>query len=103
MKSNILRNKFRSENKIDAVQTTRSAGQTTYALDYVHWLEDKLLSEWKKVEEQFPDNEINVLCYHEHSGNYFICYRTLDCLTLEPKWFGGSSPTHWKSLDLPIT
>ena len=102
MKSNILRLKFKSEQQIDAVQTTRSAGQTTYSLDYVHWIEDKLLLDWHKVEDKLPENEINVLCYHEDSKNYFVCYRTLDCLTHEPKWFGGAMPSHWQFLSVPF-
>lgn len=102
MKSNILRLKFKKENNIDAVQTTRSKGQLTYSLDYVHWLEDRLLSEWNKIENKLPENEINVLCYHEPSKNYFVCYRTLDCLTHEPKWFGGATPTHWSFLSIPF-
>lgn len=101
MKSNILRSKFKAEYKIDAIQTTRSAGEVTYALNYVHWLEDKLSTVWKDAEGQLPDNEINVLCYHQPSGNYFICHRTLDCLTQEPKWYGGAMPTHWRLLDKP--
>ena len=56
---------------------------------------------WYNVIKIIPEDDINVLCYHEFSGNYFICHRTLDCLTKEPKWFGGAMPTHWKYLDKP--
>jgi len=58
-------------------------------------------NEWVRVEDRLPEDEINVLCYHIHSGNYFICFRTKDCNTQEPKWHGGSMPTHWKPLTLP--
>lgn len=58
-------------------------------------------SKWINVEESLPNDEVNVLCYHSHSENYFICYRTRDCITNKPKWFGGSMPTHWKYLDKP--
>lgn len=102
MKQNRIRKEFKNIHKIDAIQKTRSIGELTYSLDYVHFIEDKLISEWNNVNSVLPDTEITVLCYHEHSGNYFICYRTLDCLTLEPKWFGGSMPTHWKYLDKPF-
>ncbi len=59
------------------------------------------VSDWVAVSEGMPDSEVKVLCYHEYSGNFFICYRTLDCLTKEPKWFGGAMPTHWKKLAEP--
>jgi hypothetical protein len=61
-----------------------------------HWV-----IKWISVEESLPKDEVNVLCFHSYSENYFICYRTKDCLTNEPKWFGGSMPTHWKYLDKP--
>lgn len=102
MKQNRIRQEFKNIHKIDAIQKTSSIGELTYYLDYVHFIEDKLLSQWNDVNSILPDNEITVLCYHEYSGNYFICYRTLDCLTLEHKWFGGSMPTHWKYLDKPL-
>lgn len=56
---------------------------------------------WNDANIYLPENEVSVLCYHQDSSNYFICYRTLDCLTKEPKWFGGAMPTHWKYLDKP--
>lgn len=102
MKTNKLRVEFKKEHKIDAVQNIRNPNEPGYSLNYVHWLEDKLLLQWNRVEEKLPEDEINVLCYHEPSKNYFVCYRTLDCLTSEPKWFGGSMPTHWKFLDKPF-
>jgi len=102
MKVNKIRKEFKKTHKIDAIQKTKSVGELTYSFEYVHFIENKLLIEWKDVNTYLPDEEINVLCYHEFSGNYFICYRTLDCLTLEPKWFGGAMPTHWKYLDKPI-
>lgn len=58
-------------------------------------------NEWISVNDSLPKKEVNVLCYHEDSENYFICYRTNDCLTNEEKWFNGSLPTHWKYLDKP--
>jgi hypothetical protein len=61
----------------------------------------KILPVWNAVDEKLPEDEINVLCSHEFSGNYFICFRTSDCLTKEPKWHGGAMPTHWKYLDKP--
>jgi len=56
---------------------------------------------WIKVEDDLPKYEIKVLCYHSFSGNYFVCYRTKDCLTNEPKWQGGAMPTHWQQLTTP--
>lgn len=56
---------------------------------------------WFKTEEQLPQEEVKVLCFHAPSGNYFISYRTKDCLTKEPKWFNGDMPTHWQSLTMP--
>lgn len=102
MGTNKLRQEFRKIFKIDAVFTHRNSNDPAYAFDYVHWIEDKLLAEWQKVEDKLPNDEIPVLCYHIDSGNYFICYRTTDCLTHEPKWQGGAMPTHWKYLDKPL-
>jgi len=58
------------------------------------------VSEWVAVSNGLPQDDINVLCYH-NSGNYFICYRTKDCNTNEPKWFGGAMPDFWKPLPEP--
>ena len=101
-KSDKLRKEFKEKFKIDAVFDSRSANQPTYSFDYVHWLEDKILEKWKEVSKEFPDDEVRVLCYHIHSGTYFICYRTLDCLTQEPKWFDGAMPTHWTYIETTI-
>ena len=56
---------------------------------------------WIKVEDELPKDEVNVLCFHSFSGNHFVCYRTKDCLTNEPKWFNGAMPTHWQQLTTP--
>lgn len=56
---------------------------------------------WVRVEDGLPKLEARVLCYHEDSENYFICYRTNDCTTNEEKWWGGAMPTHWKYLTSP--
>lgn len=56
---------------------------------------------WIKVEDELPNDETNVLCFHSFSGNYFVCYRTKDCLTGEPKWQGDAMPTHWQQLTTP--
>jgi len=75
--------------------------------EYLKWIiqsdiaKDHWTSKWISVDESLPENDVNVLCFHNHSENYFICYRTNDCLTNIPKWFGGSMPTHWKYLDKP--
>lgn len=65
------------------------------------YIKDFLSPEWVNIKDQLPEDEISVLCYHAHSGSYFICYRTKDCTTNEPKWQGGAMPTHWKLLDKP--
>lgn len=70
--------------------------------DITHWREIKTpfetevkeVEDWISVDDKLPNDEINVLCLHSFSDNYFICYRTKDCLTNEPKWWGGAKPTH---------
>lgn len=61
------------------------------------------MSKWVRVEIGFPDLDIPVLCWHCYSDNYFVCYRTKDCLTGEVKWQGGAMPTHWQELTKPET
>ena len=56
---------------------------------------------WINIEDELPEDEVNVLCFHSFSGNYFVCYRTKDCSTNEPKWKGGAMPTHWQQLTTP--
>lgn len=56
---------------------------------------------WIKTEEKLPQDGVRVLCFHAPSKNYFISYRTKDCLTNEPKWFNGDMPTHWQKLTIP--
>lgn len=53
---------------------------------------------WFNVQDELPQDEVNVLCFHEPSKNYFISHRTKDCLSGEPKWFSGDMPTHWMPL-----
>jgi len=57
---------------------------------------------WYKVEDDLPEDEVRVLCFHEPSKNYFISYRTKDCLSGEPKWWNGDRPTHWQELTEPV-
>lgn len=59
------------------------------------------IMKWIEVEKELPKDEVPVLCFHSFSGNYFVCYRTKDCLTGEPKWQGGAMPTHWQQLTTP--
>lgn len=56
---------------------------------------------WIEVEKELPNDEVLVLCFHSFSGNYFVCHRTKDCMTGEPKWQGGAMPTHWQQLTTP--
>ena|SRR5690606_9068872 len=55
---------------------------------------------WVKCSDKLPEENVKVLCYHD-SGNYFICYRTRDCITDKPKWFDGAQPHFWKHLPKP--
>lgn len=57
---------------------------------------------WFNVQDELPQDEVRVLCFHEPSKNYFISYRTKDCLSGEPKWFNGDMPTHWQELTVPV-
>ena len=57
---------------------------------------------WISVEDGLPDTERQVLCHHIDSGNNFVCYYTKDCLTNEPKWYGGAKPSHWCEIIAPV-
>lgn len=94
------------ENKFKNItEQLRMTNSDKLVSEYIMWIiksetaKQYWSSKWISVEENLPEDEVNVLCLHEDSGNNFICYRTKDCITNEPKWFGGSMPTHWKYIE----
>jgi len=56
------------------------------------------VSKWIACLDQLPDDEKRVLCLHQDSESQFICWRTRDCNTDEPKWYGGAMPDYWQEL-----
>ena len=60
------------------------------------------VSKWIACGDDLPEDEKRVLCLHHDSENQFICWRTRDCNTGEPKWYGGAMPDYWQELPKAI-
>lgn len=102
MKQNVLRNQFKNEKRIDAIQFTRHVNEMTYSLDYVHWLEDMILN-WNDANKDMPEYDGDYLCHivrNNECGTISNYQEVVQCFCNNWITKDRETVTHWKKLML---
>lgn len=97
MEQDKLRTLFKQENGIDAVQFTRHANETTYSLNYVHWLEDLLV--WKNGMPDYDGQYLVLIQQKQECGNIWKYQKVIECFM--KKWvleYESEDVIGWKKL-----
>lgn len=99
MNQDVLRNKFKTEKRIDAIQFTRHANERTYSLDYVHWLEDMILK-WHDAKDM-PEYDGAYQCHivrNNECGTISSYQEVIQCVCNNWIIKDRETVTHWKNL-----